>query len=129
RALELHRKNHSHHNKASGSCSHEKRALELHRKNHSHHNKASGSCKHEKRALELHRKNHSHHNKASGSCKHEKRAIADKKNIDTELAFHRSISRSRKTQHLREKKNKRAMEPQIESQDIKKKSAEKYKEA
>ncbi|KAG0009045.1 hypothetical protein BGZ82_004282, partial [Podila clonocystis] len=84
---------------------------------------------------------------ASGSCNHEKRAVADEKNIDTELAFHRRISRNRKTQGLRQKKNKRAMEPetmevkdqeytviraqepQIASQDIKKKSSQKHKKA
>ncbi|KAF9313076.1 hypothetical protein BG003_005655, partial [Podila horticola] len=103
--------------------------------NHAHHNKASGSCSscsHKKRALELHRKNHAHHNKASGSCSscnHEKRAVDDKENIDPELAFHRRISRNRKTQYLGQKKNKRAQEPQIESQDIKKKPSQKDKKA
>ncbi|KAF9368394.1 hypothetical protein CPB97_004670, partial [Podila verticillata] len=80
-------------------------------------------------------KDHSHHKQASGSSNQEKRAVADK-NIDTELAFHRRISRNRKTQNLGQKKNKRVIEPetlvndqeytvirsqepQIKSQDIK----------
>ncbi|KAF9208103.1 hypothetical protein CPC16_008522, partial [Podila verticillata] len=88
---------------------------------------ASGSSSHQKRALELHRKDHSHHKQASGSRNHEKRAVADK-NIDTELAFHRSISRNRKTQNLGQMKNKRATEPLIKSQDIKESSQKQNKQ-
>ncbi|KAF9319660.1 hypothetical protein BG003_008616, partial [Podila horticola] len=40
----LHHKKQSHNKHKSSSKKHQKRALELHRKNHAHHNKASGSC-------------------------------------------------------------------------------------
>ncbi|KAG0273258.1 hypothetical protein BGZ95_010924 [Linnemannia exigua] len=99
----LHRKNkanHSHHKKGkkdhshhkSSTCNHEKRALELHRKgkkNHSHHQ---------------HKKvDHSHHRKESSYNNVQKRAVpAEEKKVnpDEELAFHRKISRNRKTQKL-----------------------------
>ncbi|KAG0309568.1 hypothetical protein BGZ97_013031 [Linnemannia gamsii] len=125
---------HSHHK--SGTCNHEKRAIALHRKkvDHSHHNKVD----------------HSHHQKSSSSCnkcnKMQKRAApagkkANKKaNADEELAFHRKISRSRKSHTLGKKKNEkrdmftqkqamaaqdqdytvvRAQEPLFKTQDIK----------
>ncbi|KAI7824779.1 hypothetical protein BC939DRAFT_449213 [Gamsiella multidivaricata] len=113
--------NHSHHKQS-------KRALEPHRKNHSHHMKSSSSCKYNKRAIEnfeLHRKNYANHKKSFSSCsKHIKRAI---KNEDTELAFHRKVSRNRKTWNLGQKK-KNSKRELFKTQDIKPKKSPHHKQ-
>ncbi|KAF9577094.1 hypothetical protein BGW38_007916 [Lunasporangiospora selenospora] len=99
--LGLHRKNPS-----SGGCSkHPKRALDLHRKKSRKHRKIASSCgmKHSKRALDLHRKKTHGHQKHHSHSKHAKRALEEEQKskkvdeaVDSELAFHRKISRNRK---------------------------------
>ncbi|KAF9436631.1 hypothetical protein BGZ76_003428 [Entomortierella beljakovae] len=107
-----------HHKKSSGCSKHAKRDLEninLHRKNNKSNKKASLGCKKSKRGLDtfrLHRKNAHHKNKSHLNKIHKRAAPA---NVDTELAFHRKISRNRKSKVLGKNKNL------IKTQDMKNK--------
>ncbi|KAI8363525.1 hypothetical protein B0O80DRAFT_421243 [Mortierella sp. GBAus27b] len=157
--LELHRKKSGHSHKKS-SHKHGKRdlgGLELHRKKSGHSHKKS-SHKHGKRDLEglkLHRKSGHSHKKSSVCGKHSKRELegielhretkcqacqkqaASRKNHkradvneDTELAFHRKISRNRTQKVLGQgkgskKNNKHSKRDLIKTQDIKQKSGHK----
>lgn len=132
--LELHRKR-VNQKEGSSHNKHSKRSVEglgLHRKkaNQSSHKKSSSSCnKHGKRdvqGLELHPVNSCLAcQKKAASLKKNKRAFV---NEDTELAFHRKISRSRKLKVLGQgnkssKKAKNVKRELIKTQDIKEKES------
>ncbi|KAG0258954.1 hypothetical protein BG011_002957 [Mortierella polycephala] len=100
--------------KVSNYGLHHKQPSHRYHKKDSHSRGKKGASSHKKksdRALKLHHKNkkanHSY-DKKSSSCRHHKRELSsekanmmmNKKNIDTELAFHRKISRHRKTKAL-----------------------------